>query len=506
MSDLLEQKLSNATEAEAEILLDRFDPEAHMDPQTLKRIDARLHKAILEESAPQKPRALRFPWKKALIAVAAAAAVYLALGFTVPGVSNALYSVFHPDYRTGAYFSTPPEQRQDPVKDLEESVGGFRAKDAESKVELLGEYTNLTPYDEEYNAMANGTPTLRETYGFSPYRQEEYAYLRELRAFVRELYYDGERLFVTAFVATEHPEWFLREGEPTPPNLELSIFDFQLTVNGEAFPMQWNVSSGGGSGITVHDGEKGLWVSTEIDLTEPLPDAHCELLMLYYVYDCDVDDMGAIGNVGRLIHRITFESKAGNHYEQQSVEAAFSGSAPMTIASYDEMGDWKTLQNRTVCFDGLKMRLVAQYLPSGLRIIASLSETPQTWTDDEKDAFLQGFIETLTFAVQSNGESAVLEPYEISRRDRNWTFELPVFPSDYANVDSIVLIPQIRCLERFIGVPEQTWEDADPTVAVPTYDVVLAIDGDPVAPPRQHRSSEVKITPLSDTRIVIPLP
>ena len=505
MTNDLSKVLSNATDAEASALMDRFDPEAHLDEDTKARLKARISQSIRETKASTEHK-LRFPWKAVLAAAAACAAVYLTLGFTVPGVADTLYRVFHPDYRTEAYFSTPPEQRQDPVKDLEAAVGDFHAQDVESKVELLGEYTMLTRYDAEYNDMANSTPTLRETYGFSPYRQADYAYLRDMRASVRELYYDGERLFVTAFVATEHPEWLLADDEAAPPNLELAVFDFQLTVNGEAFPMKWNVSSGGGSGITERDGEKGLWVSTEIDLTEPLPDAHCELLMLYYVYDCDVDDMGAIGNVGRLIHRITFESKAGNHYEQQSVEAAFSGSAPMTIASYDEMGDWKTLQNRTVCFDGLKMRLVAQYLPSGLRIIASLSETPQTWTDGEKDAFLQGFIETLTFAVQSNGESAVLEPYEISRRDRNWTFELPVFPSDYANVDSIVLIPQIRCLERFIGVPEQTGEDADPTVAVPTYDVVLAIDGDPVAPPRQHRSSEVKITPLSDTRIVIPLP
>ncbi len=102
MSDLLEQKLSNATEAEAEILLDRFDPEAHMDPQALKRIDVRLHKAILEESASQKPRALRFPWKKALIAVAAAAAVYLALGFTVPPSGLSDRRVFLHPARTAA--------------------------------------------------------------------------------------------------------------------------------------------------------------------------------------------------------------------------------------------------------------------------------------------------------------------------------------------------------------------------------------------------------------------
>ena len=501
MSDLLEQKLSNATEAEAEILLDRFDPEAHMDPQALKRIDARLHKAILEESAPQKPRALRFPWKKALIAVAAAAAVYLALGFTVPGVSNALYSVFHPDYRTGAYFSTPPEQRQDPVKDLEESVGGFRAKDAESKVELLGEYTNLTPYDEEYNAMANGTPTLRETYGFSPYRQEEYAYLRELRASVRELYYDGERLFVTAFVATEHPEWFLREGEPTPPNLELSIFDFQLTVNGEAFPMKWNVSSGGGSGITERDGEKGLWVSTEIDLTEPLPDAHCELLMLYYVYDCDVDDMGAIGNVGRLIHRISFVSDAGNRRADACTEATFCGSAPMTFTVVDPVTlEEKTIENRTVSFDGLKMRFTAQYLASGLKITAQLVAVPQDWTEAEKEAFLYGFFEPLTFEAQSGEDRIVVKNYEISRKDGNWTFELPVFPSEYETVGAITLIPRIRYLSEFDVYVQDSETEGH-------YEhVVLKPDTGAIPRAEHFGQSTVLETPLSEVRIEIPLP
>ena len=504
MTNDLSKVLSNATDAEASALMDRFDPEAHLNEDTKARLKARLDRRIREDRTNAK-RKLRFPWKAVLAAAAACAAVYLTLGFTVPGVADTLYRVFHPDYRTEAYFSTPPEQRQDPVKDLEAAVGDFHAQDVESKVELLGEYTMLTRYDAEYNDMANSTPTLRETYGFSPYRQADYAYLRDMRASVRELYYDGERLFVTAFVATEHPEWLLVDDEAAPPNLELSVFDFQLTVNGEAFPMQWNVSSGGGSGITVHDGEKGLWVSTEIDLTEPLPDGRCELLMLYYVYDCDVDDMGAIGNVGRLIHRISFVSDAGNSRADACTEATFCGSAPLTFTVVDPVTlEEKTIENRTVSFDGLKMRFTAQYLPSGLKITGELLETPADWTEQVKEAFVHGFIETLSFDAICNGESVELKPYEMSRANRNWTFELPIFPSDYAGVESLAIIPKIRCLTSFVGA--ETYVDPDdPMKGVTTCDLPIPIDGDPVSLPLNHLTSTQLETPL-DVRIAIPLP
>ena len=161
MTNDLSKVLSNATDAEASALMDRFDPEAHLNEDTKARLKARLDRRIREDRTNAK-RKLRFPWKAVLAAAAACAAVYLTLGFTVPGVADTLYRVFHPDYRTEAYFSTPPEQRQDPVKDLEAAVGDFHAQDVESKVELLGEYTMLTRYDVEYNDMEIGRASCRE--------------------------------------------------------------------------------------------------------------------------------------------------------------------------------------------------------------------------------------------------------------------------------------------------------------------------------------------------------
>ena len=503
MTDALEKTLANAAEPEAEALMERFDPESHMNEDARSRIAANLKEKIREEQKTNR-RVLRFPWKKALAAVAACAIVYLALGFTVPGVADSLYRVFHPNYSTDSHFATPPEDRQEQAKDLEASVGDFCAKDVESKAELLGEYTLITQYDAEYNEMANNTPTLREKYGFSPYRQEDYAYIREMKASVREIYTEGERLFVTAFVACPNPEAFLQKDEPKSPNLELSTFDFQLTVNGEALPISWDVSSGGATAVTAENGEKGLWVDTEIHLTKPLPSGHCELLMLYYIYDCDVDDMGSIGNVGRIVHRIAFESKAVNTYESKHVDVTLKGSAPMTLVTCGETGDYETFQNRTVSFDGLEMRFTAQYLPSGLKITGELLKTPDGWTEQEKEAFTRGFIETLTFEAQCNGESLTLPLYELSRANWNWTIELPIFPSDYADIESLVMIPKIRCLTGFVGAEEYV-DPSDPSKGVTTYDLPIPIDGAPVSLPLNHRTSTELETPL-DVQIAIPLP
>ena len=131
-------------------------------------------------------------------------------------------------------------------------------------------------------------------------------------------------------------------------------------------------------------------------------------------------------------------------------EASIPATAPLTFTVVDPITlEEKTIENRTVSFDGLKMRFTAQYLASGLKITAQLVAVPQDWTEAEKEAFLYGFFEPLTFEAQSGEDRIVVKNYEISRKDGNWTFELPVFPSEYETVGAITLIPRIRYLSEF---------------------------------------------------------
>ena len=139
-----------------------------------------------------------------------------------------------------------------------------------------------------------------------------------------------------------------------------------------------------------------------------------------------------------------------------------------------------------------------------MKITGELLKTPDGWTEQEKEAFTHGFIEALTFEAQCSGESLTLPLYELSRANWNWTIELPIFPSDYADIESLVMIPKIRCLTGFVGAEEYV-DPSDPSKGVTTYDLPIPIDGAPVSLPLNHRTSTELETPL-DVQIAIPLP
>ncbi len=504
MPDRLEQALSNVTEAEAALLMDRFDPESHIPEQTLSRIDARL-KHSLKAAAPQKKRALRFPWKKALAAVAACAVVYLTLGFTVPGVADGLYRLTHPDYTTQDYIATPPDAREQ-VVELDAAIRATDAKDVERTVELLGQYSIRTQWDEGYNEMARESPSRREARGAAPYRAEDYAYLKEIKASVKEVYYDGSRLFVNAFLAFPGADAFLWEEHPDeifPHRLSIRTLTQETKINGADYTVIIGGSTGGET-LDTQDGDYGLWYTSYYTLKEPLPDGVCEMTLFYYIYDADVDDMGAVGNVARVIHTISFDTTSGNHHENNGFELAFSGSAPMTVSTYRPTGEHETLMNRTVRFDGLKMRVNVAYLPSGLMAELTVSAYPASWTELEKDALNDGFLTALSIDVLAGGETVHIPYYRIARQNGGWQFEIPVLPSDYAALESVTVIPVVRYVTGFTA-----YEDADPddpTKGVITKDVTLTLDGDPVPIPEHFRKADTVETPLSDTRIVLALP
>ena len=504
MTDALENLLANATESEAAALMDRFDPEEHMNDRARSRIAAKL-KAKLREEQKASRRVLRFPWKKALIAVAACAVVYLTLGFTVPGVADTLYRVFHPDYTTGGYLSTPPDEREQ-VPEIVAAVSATNAKDVESTVELLGEYSIRTQWDEGYNAMANETPSRREAHGAAPYRAEDYAYLKEIKASVKEVYYDGARLFVNAFLAFPGADAFLWEehgDEAFPHHPTISTITQETRINGKSYV----VSIGGSTGsvtLDTQDGAYGLWYTSYYTLEEPLPDGICEMTLFYYIYDADIDDMGAVGNVARIIHTISFDTTDGNRRENNGFEVSFSGTAPMTVSTYRKTGEHETLANRTVDFNGLKMCVSVAYLPSGPAVELSVTEYPASWTELEKDAMNDGFITALCFDVVAGGETMRIPYWQIGRQNGGWQFEIPLRPSDYAGLYSITIVPVVRSVSGFTCIEDV--DPDDPMKGTVERAVTLTLDGEAVPIAEHFRKCDDVETPLSGSRIVIALP
>ena len=384
MKQTLHNTFRNMTPEETERLFETLDPNIRTDENAMNRIEAKLERKLRK-----KHTFLQRAWKPAAIAAAACAAIYLVLGFTVPGVADTLYRISHPNHVTEEYFSAPPEER-DSVQGIEAAVSEINAENLGSSVELLGAYSILTQYDEEYNRMVTDTPSYRERNGYPPYRAEDFAFLK------------------------------------------VSTFWQILNHDGTEMPVMWNVSSGGASEIVNDETRRGLWYSSNYDLTEPLPDGMYEMTLLYYVYDCSIDDMAAPGNVGRIIHTVSFDATPGNHYETITAETSLSGSAPLTFVSHRENGQ-KTLENRTVSFDGLKLNLTFRCLPDGIYVTAETAKLPESWTKEETNAFLDPIVCALDMEIKIGDEavSGRVISYGSDNGSGVWEYAFPIVAEDY---------------------------------------------------------------------------
>ena len=492
MNNKLEQAFETMRDAQKEQLLETIDPEIVMKNGSKDRIAAKLEKKL------PKKRSFAKVWRPVAIAAAACAVIYLTLGFTVPGVADGLYRIAHPDHVTEQYFASAPNDRES-VQEIDSAVREAEGKNLGSDVELLGEYSILTQYDEEYNAMLDGSPTYREKLGFPAYRAEDFAFLREIRITDTEVYYNGEALYVNCFLACPDTSRFLNGRDD---ELEISTFWQILSRDGEEIKLPCSSSMGGATEVIDEPDKKGLWCSSMYELDEPLSDGAYEMTLLYYVYDCSIDDMAAPGNVGRIIHRVSFDTTAGNRSEKQTVETTVRGSAPLTFFVYGE--DGKTMENRTVSFDGLDLAFILRYLPDGTYLTVKTTSLPETWTDAERKALLDHMLRAVDVDLIIEGEPIegrnLSSSYE--RDAAAWEFFFPVVSQDYSGVKTIDLLLKIRSVEAFTAYLGED-ENGRAAFGEPVHP---GPDGGAVACPEVWIMKEIRKTALWDSIVTVTLP
>ena len=513
MRSALQEHLYKANAAETERMMDMLDTEEMLDSKIRSRIADRLDERLKVEKGSSRIGASgdgrrRFPLYRGLFAAAAACLVaFLALGMTVPGVSKALYALAHPSHDTESYLLTPPEERT-PIPEIEEAIGSSCPKDLSYAVEMLGEYSMITRYDESYNEMATGTPTARENYGFSPYRAEEYDYLKSLVPEVREVFYDGTRLTVNTYFECDYASDFLIGWGfdlPHRHNLDMTTFEIFADVDGQDVS---GLLGGYGTGTMMSVWNKtwdsdmssleGIWCTTDCDaLPEPLPDGTCTVTILYYIYDGDVDDMGAIGNVARVIHTFSFDTTPGNHYKAASVTTPLSGDAAITISSWET----KQIRTKTVSLDGVTLHTDVRYLPTGLLVTVEPVKVPADWTKPMVDA-LFGRISGLEFDLLVDGDRAEMPTHRLDSGSQQIRYELPILPSDYANVHEITLVPHVKAL---IAVTPAQY-DPSKGGEVKSERIAWEPDGEAVTMPSGWNEDEYIETPLPGCEIHIPMP
>lgn len=470
----LSKHLLDSTLEETERLTEAL-PSLPLDEGTALRLQHRVLDAARQNKAAEKRSARatkgkantrRKPHSRALPWLAAAACLLLVIGgvLSVPGVAKALRDLIYPEYRgASGYLTEQPEDRT-PVADIAETLSAAAPQDVSYKIELLGEYAgDLTPCDEEYNTSI---AELRAEQGFPAFDKEAFSFLRDIRPEVREVLYDGEQLLVNTFLYTDHAENFAAGwgvDVDAKYRLDISCFDYKLSVNGVDLTERYDMGFSSGTAMTVAgqsaaqiENAEGLWHTVDCDrLPEPLPDGICTLTLLYYIYDGAIDDMGAVGNIGRIIHTISFDTRPGNRIETAKVSAPLSGDVRITV------NDWSSgsgVYNVEKQLDGITLRGEAKYTGMGIKLRVTADGFPADWTEWEQKALLaMGEREGragLCFDLYVDG-AFVRTVRSIIGMENELRLEIPVFPADYAAIHEIRLVPGIVTLESVTALAAQ---------------------------------------------------
>ena len=464
MKHSLSEKFNNLTPEETERVYASLEPDAVMDPETEKRIEARLNRKLPSEK-PAVLRTLSKVWKPVIVAAAACLVVYLTLGFTVPGVADGLYRLVHPDTTTDSYFMQLPDEHE-PVKDIEQAIENTRAENNGGTAELIGSYSGELPGDAEFNKEAAGTS---EHPAVDP---DEYAYLLTLKPELKELYYDGERLIVNAYFECPFAGDFLvgfgNKEIAHRHNLDMLTAHVLGTVNGT--PYEFGGYAHGVIPVFDKREANGFTMQTDIDLNTPLPDGKVEMTLYYYIYNCDNPEIEY--NIARVKHQFSFDTTAGNKHETKTCLLTLSGSAPMTVTERDpETKEFTKIGNRTVSFDGVTLNLETTILPGGMTIAINTYTAPDSFNEDLMNSLLT-YHEGLQFDVYVNGERIEYRVPNSLGGDR-WKIELPIHAEDLPEIRSIRLVPKIVRITGIVPIldPMDGSKKGDP--------IVLTVDAAP---------------------------
>ena len=158
--------------------------------------------------------------RRAVIAIAIAASLLIV------GSAAAATSIFAREgYIPGRYIQKDPEQRQtsdNVIPDVEQAITAARPKDVSFELRMMPEI--------DVDGKIAG---WREYMGQPPYKEEDWAWVRELKPSIGDVLFDGKALYVTTYVETSHPEVFYFDTD-TEQRLWIASEEATYTVNGES--------------------------------------------------------------------------------------------------------------------------------------------------------------------------------------------------------------------------------------------------------------------------------
>jgi hypothetical protein len=443
MNNPLSQKFEALNLAQTELLL------ADVPALSLSRAaELRIRARVLQKAAPKSLS--RAGIRRIFVPIAACLLAVVVFFTAFPKAALAVSEFFGRVFTPSRYMNEDPSTRT-PVPSIDEALAAAAPADGDYTVTLMSDLTNPQQYID-----------FRKQNGYDPFTEENWGWLRAIRPEIAEVLYDGNQLIwnTNLYTTNEHVREFM-EGFGVHSGSKLSVDalmgDVTYTVAGDPKVYPLNVS---GHGITPIFDETTLasadhavlYSDFYIDSAQPLPDGVLTITQNIRVCENDAMDYGA--TVAIITHTFTFDTTKGNTPSADGTETLIplSGDAFLSFTNRgsdvpEATNDW-SIETKKVSLDDINLQVAFEYLPTGIMVHITVPEKPESWTDDmltgfltitERNIYGEYTSPSLAADLYIDGVFVSEAPLPDSWAPNEATFLIPVFPDQYANMQSVVL-------------------------------------------------------------------
>lgn len=408
----------------------------------------RIRARVLRQAAPRKFSQSRI--RKVLVPIAACLLAILVFFTAFPKAAHAVSEFFGRVFTPSRYMNEDPSERT-AVPSIDEALAAAAPKDGDYSIALLPDLPNAQELI-DYRARS----------GYAPFTVENWGWLKDIRPEIAEVLYDGNQLIwnTNLYTTNEHVREFM-EGFGMHSGSKLSVDalmgDVTYTIEGDPTVYPLYVS---GHGITPTFDESALASLDHVVLysdfslpdNQPLPNAVLTITQNIRICENDAMDYGA--TVAIVTHTFTFDASKGNTPAADGIETMIplSGDVYLSMSIHEpgtgeDLGIWRA-ETKKVSLNGVKLKVIYDYLPTGITVHITVAEKPADWTEDMLGGLFMMTGQTTFGDYRSPGIANDLYVDGVligeSSRPESWTngeltYILPIFPDQYASAQSIVM-------------------------------------------------------------------
>lgn len=459
-------------------------------------VSHKIRAAVLKKAAPKTLARNRI--QKTLLPIAACLLAVVVFFVAFPKAALAVSEFIERIFTPSQYMSEDPASRT-PIPSVDEALAAAAPKDGNYTITLMPDLPDAQEFVD-----------FRAQNGYAPFSEESWSWLRNIRPEIAEVLYDGNQLIwnTNLYMTNTHVREFMEcFGVESGSKLRVDALLDDATYTIEGDPTVYPLSSMGGGITPIFDEAEltnadhaVLYSDFAIDPATPLPDG--VLTITQSIRVCENDAMTYGATVAIITHTFTFDSTKGNAPTAKGAEALIplSGEVYLSILREETDSDGKLInwiiETKKTSLDGVKLKATYEYLATGIAVHLSVAEKPAGWTDDMTKSLMLPIDKSPNSNYINAGLSSELlidgVPYSESSMPGSWTngeltYTLPVFPNQYAALQSVLMRLTLYHYVALAGTNQLAGE--------PLY---LPLDND------INLESDVQGTPLADITVPIP--